>query len=119
MLIPWLFKESSIDDFVDGEGETRISAFLEDPRSVQPEDALYQKQLVAMAREALEDLTEREKMILYRRFGLFGNDEMTLEQIGKVIGLSRERVRQLEKEAKSKIRHRLGPVASQLKFAEY
>jgi RNA polymerase sigma factor (sigma-70 family) len=119
MLIPWLFKETSIDDYVDGEGETRISAFLEDPRTVRPEDDLYQRQLVALAREALEDLTEREKMIIYRRFGLFGNDEMTLEQIGKVIGLSRERVRQLEKEAKMKMKQRLAPLRSQLKFSEY
>ncbi|NJN63809.1 MAG: hypothetical protein HC882_02290 [Acidobacteria bacterium] len=89
MLIPWLFKETSIDDFIDQDGESRISQFMEDPRSVQPERELYTAQLVKLAREALGDLTEREKMILYRRFGLFGNDEMTLEEIGAVIGLSR------------------------------
>ncbi len=119
MLIPWLFKETSIDDYVDSDGESRLSQFMEDPRSVQPERELYTAQLVKLAREALGDLTEREKMILYRRFGLFGNDEMTLEEIGKVVGLSRERVRQLEKEAKTKIRQRLAPLRTQLKFSDF
>ncbi|GAB4370740.1 MAG: hypothetical protein Kow0062_05700 [Acidobacteriota bacterium] len=119
MLIPWLFKETSLDDHVDAEGETRLAQLMEDPRSVQPEQALHSRQLVDIARRALEGLTERERMILYRRFGLFGNDEMTLEQIGRVVGLSRERVRQLEKEAKAKIRERLRPIASELRFSDH
>ncbi len=119
MLIPWLFKETSIDDYLDQDGETRLSALMEDPRSVQPENHVHARELVRLARSAMADLTERERMILYRRFGLFGNDEMTLEQIGRLIGLSRERVRQLEKEARTKLRERLRPFARDLRFTDH
>lgn len=108
MFIPWLFKEKSIDDFVDREGETRLSALLADEDSVNQEDSLYQKELVGILRQALVTLPERERTILRRRFGITGEDEMTLEEIGKILGLSRERVRQLERDAKIKLREMLG-----------
>jgi RNA polymerase sigma factor (sigma-70 family) len=104
MFIPWLFKEKSIDDFVDKEGETRLSTLLADEDSVSQEDSLYQKELVGILREALVTLPDRERTILWRRFGISGEDEMTLEEIGKTLGLSRERVRQLERDAKLKLR---------------
>ena len=54
----------------------------------------------------MEDLSEREAKILKMRFGFFG-DVKTLEKIGKEIGLSRERVRQIEKRAKLKLKTKL------------
>ncbi|MFN7965167.1 MAG: sigma-70 family RNA polymerase sigma factor [Acidobacteriota bacterium] len=117
MWIPWLMKEKSLDDFVDAEGETRLSQLMEDAGSVKPEEDLYKKELVAITRQALEELPERERLILLKRFGVMGNDEMTLEEIGKILGLSRERVRQLEKEAKMKLRERLGSLRRQLQFS--
>lgn len=117
MWIPWLLKEKSLDDFVDHDGETRLSQLMEDPGTARPEDSVFQKELIDMTHTALEELPERERLILLKRFGVHGNDEMTLEEIGKILGLSRERVRQLEKEAKVKLRERLGSLRQQLNFS--
>ncbi len=117
MWIPWLMKEKSLDDFVDHEGETRLSQLMEDPGTARPEDDVFKKELVELTRQALSELPERERLILLKRFGVMGNEEMTLEEIGKILGLSRERVRQLEKEAKMKLRERLGSLRRQLQFS--
>ncbi len=117
MWIPWLLKEKSLDDFVDHEGETRLSQLMEDPGTARPEEDLFKRELVEITRQALGELPERERLILLKRFGVMGNDEMTLEEIGKILGLSRERVRQLEKEAKMKLRERLGSLRRQLQFS--
>ena len=66
MFIPWLFKEKSIDDFVDKEGETRLSTLLADEESASQEDSLYQKEIVQILREALVTLPDRERTILWR-----------------------------------------------------
>ena len=55
--------------------------------------------------EALETLDARERRILEMRFGLGDEDEHTLEQVGQVFSLSRERVRQIEKKALQRLRH--------------
>ena len=54
---------------------------------------------------ALRTLPERERMILALRFGLAGEEPMTLERIGERFGLTRERIRQLEGKALAKLRH--------------
>ena len=104
MLIPMLQKERSIDEFVDNENGTRLSALLADGDNCQPEVHIYAKQLRNKVVSALGLLDERERHIIRNRFGLLGGKELTLEEIGKTLGLSRERVRQLEREAKGKIK---------------
>lgn len=111
MYIPWFMPETSLDDYIDENQETRVSALMEDPSTARAEDSVYREELAKKARAALRTLPERERLILINRFGLAEKDEKTLEQIGKLLGLSRERVRQLEKDALGKLRRQLGGIA--------
>src|SRR5262245_38778268 len=104
MLIPVLQQEKSIDDFVHNDAECRPGALLPDREAVSPHTKLVHKEINSIVGTAMVTLTDRERTILVDRFGLTGNEEMTLEEIGRKMGLSRERVRQLEREAKGKLR---------------
>ena len=103
MIIPFYQREKSIDDFVDSDEECRLSALLEDIESPNPMDQLYQKEITSIVSKAMVVLSDRERAILRDRYGLSGDEEMTLEAIGRKLGLSRERVRQLERDAKQKL----------------
>ena len=107
MLIPLLQRERSIDDFVDKDEGCRLATLIADKKSVSQEDKLYLKEIRGLVREALITLDDRERHIIRNRFGLLGGKELTLEEIGKTLNLSRERVRQLEREAKNKLRAEL------------
>ncbi len=107
MIIPLLQRQLSIDDYVNPDGECRLGAFLADPRSDDLDQKIYLRELQHLVRRALLSLDERERHILRNRFGLLGGDEQTLEEIGKSLNLSRERVRQLERNAKNKLRANL------------
>lgn len=104
MRIPLLQRERSIDDFVDRDEGCRLAALLADGSIVSQEDKLFRKELGRLVRHALILLDERERHIIRNRFGLNGGGELTLEEIGRSLNLSRERVRQLEREAKVKLR---------------
>jgi RNA polymerase sigma factor (sigma-70 family) len=117
MILPLLQKELSIDDFVDHDDECRLGALIADPNSDSQEEKLYTKEVSSLVQSALVHLDERELHIIRNRFGLLGGGELTLEEIGKSLNLSRERVRQLEREAKDKLRARLGGHRSQLRFS--
>ena len=117
MLIPLLMKERSIDEFVDQDEGCRLSALLADRSTASQEDKLYGQEMRRLVREALVELDERERHIIRNRFGLLGGKELTLEEIGKSLNLSRERVRQLERDAKSKLRETLAQYHSQLRFS--
>lgn len=107
MMIPLLQRERSIDDFVDKDQGCRLAALLADGSIVSQEDKLFRKEIRRLVRHALILLDERERHIIRNRFGLAGGGELTLEEIGKSLNLSRERVRQLEREAKGKLRANL------------
>jgi RNA polymerase sigma factor (sigma-70 family) len=104
MLIPMLQRERSIDDFVDKEQGCRLGALLADRGTASQEDRLYLKEIRGLVRDALILLDDRERHIISNRYGLLGGRELTLEEIGKSLNLSRERVRQLERDAKNKLR---------------
>jgi RNA polymerase sigma factor (sigma-70 family) len=110
MIFPLLQRERSIDDFVDSDRGCRLSALLADKTAIDQEQRLYAKEIRGLVHEALVELDERERHIIRNRFGILGGDELTLDQIGKSLNLSRERVRQLERDAKQKLRINLARV---------
>ncbi len=117
MFIPLLQRELSIDDYVDHDEECRLGALLADPHSDSQEEKLYTKEVSFLVQRALVNLDERELHIIRNRFGLLGGKELTLEEIGKSLNLSRERVRQLEREAKDKLRANLVQHRGNLRFS--
>ena len=117
MFIPMLQRERSIDDFVDRDEGCRLAALLADKDSKSQEDELYGHEIRRLVRSAMVQLDDRERHIIRNRFGLQGGDELTLEEIGQSMNLSRERVRQLEREAKDKLRANLARFAPQIRFS--
>jgi RNA polymerase sigma factor (sigma-70 family) len=114
MIIPFYQRERSIDDFIDSGEESRLSNLLADTDAPNPLDHLYHKEITSIISEVMVVLTVRERTILEDRYGLTGEEEMTLEAIGQKLGLSRERVRQLERDAKQKLLQLLQPRRSEL-----
>lgn len=93
--------ESPIGD--DGEDST-LSDFIKDESSLSPDQLASQALLRDQIQEIMSDLAEREQKILSMRFGLDDNITHTLEEVGKVFGVTRERIRQIEAKALEKIR---------------
>ncbi len=85
--------------------DTTYLELLEKQDTVPYDEQIMKKELEARVDQLLLDLPEREKQILRMRFG-FDEESKTLEEIGKKIGLSRERVRQIEKRAKEKLKNK-------------
>lgn len=75
-----------------------LADLFEDTRSQSPEDRVTQQELLQRIVKLLEDIDERYARVLRLRFGLEGREPLTLKQIGAVVGLTRERVRQIEVE---------------------
>ena len=79
-----------------GEGEASLADFIEDEDTLQPDEIAVSSMVRRDIRRILDGLSERERRILELRFGLTGEDPMTLEQVGKRLGVTRERIRQME-----------------------
>ncbi len=90
---------------VGDEGDSEFGDFIEDQDSPSPVEAATQHLLQETIEEVLSELTPRQSHILRLRFGLGGGEPHTLEEIANKFGLSRERIRQLEKEALRRLRH--------------
>jgi RNA polymerase primary sigma factor len=82
-----------------GDGESNFADLVEDQNARQPEAAVTRSQREQELRAALEDLGERTRLVLEARFGLNDREPATLEQVGAEIGVTRERVRQIETRA--------------------
>lgn len=87
----------------DDEGGMQLSEMLADDRSKDPAEAIFDSHRTEIVTELLSSIDDRAAKILRMRFGLDGHDPMTLKEIGATIGLTRERVRQIEREALQRI----------------
>jgi len=94
----------SLDQTVGTDEESRLGDFIEDADAAVAEDAVAFQMMKGDVRNVLETLEDRERDVVMMRFGLDGGQPRTLEQIGKQFGLSRERVRQIERETMAKLR---------------
>jgi RNA polymerase primary sigma factor len=97
-------RELSLDDKVGRDKDTPISDYLVDGRSVNPEDELIKHENQGLIRLALRNLTDQEQTVIINRFGLEGGRVFTLKEIGEKLGVSRERVRQIESQAKKRLK---------------
>ncbi|HLM06579.1 MAG TPA: RNA polymerase sigma factor SigB [Blastococcus sp.] len=94
----------SLDQTVGTDEESRLGDFIEDADAAVAEDAVAFQMMKGDVRNVLNTLEDRERDVVVLRFGLDGSQPRTLEQIGKQFGLSRERVRQIERETMAKLR---------------
>ncbi len=97
-------KKMSIDSKIGKDSDSSISDFLTDKTKSSVEDRLISKENRQLVHWALTGLGDQEQQILMNRFGFSGGKTLTLKEIGQRMNLSRERVRQIEVQAKRKIR---------------
>ena len=87
------------------EGDTLLGDFIEDKNTPGPVDAALFQSLREEVTDVLDSLTERESRVLHLRFGLADGRNWTLEEAGQELGVTRERIRQIEVKALRKLRH--------------
>ena len=95
----------SLDMPVGDEEDTTIGSFVEDDNTPSPVDATSNTLLAEALHEILGTLTEREADVLRMRFGMYDGRTHTLEEVGQIFGVTRERIRQIENKAIRKLRH--------------
>ncbi len=95
----------SLDTPVGDEEDTTIGSFVEDDNTPGPADATSNTLLAEALGEILDTLTDREADVLRMRFGMYDGRTHTLEEVGQIFGVTRERIRQIENKAIRKLRH--------------
>lgn len=95
----------SLDTPVGDEEDTTIGSFVEDDNTPGPADVTSNTLLAEALSEILSTLTEREADVLRMRFGMYDGRTHTLEEVGQIFGVTRERIRQIENKAIRKLRH--------------
>ena len=103
-VLQFSLREMSLDDKVGKDRDTPISDYLVDDSLITPEDDLIKREANTLVSEAMADLTEQERTVLCHRFGIAGGPTLTLKEIGEMMDISRERVRQVECQAKNRLR---------------
>lgn len=95
----------SLETPIGEENDSHLGDFIEDGEAEDPEDNASYEMLKGELQDVLETLTDREENVLRLRFGLDDGRNRTLEDVGKVFGVTRERIRQIEAKALRKLRH--------------
>ena len=94
----------SLDMTVGEEDDTRLQDFIPDRDALEPMEAAAAVMLRDLVDDALATLSARERRVLQLRFGLIDGSQWTLEDVGKRLGVTRERIRQIESQAIRKLR---------------
>jgi RNA polymerase primary sigma factor len=96
----------SLDDpYSSDQDDTSLVDYLQDDNAPMPDEETYERALSDDMEKALGTLSERERLILSMYFGINGEEPLTLEEIGKELGLTRERIRQIKEKAIIRLRH--------------
>jgi RNA polymerase primary sigma factor len=89
----------SLETRIGADGESHLGDFIEDKQATSPSEAVIDRDLKEHAVDMLNELTPREAKVIRMRFGLEDGDQHTLEEVGRCLGVTRERTRQIEAEA--------------------
>jgi RNA polymerase primary sigma factor len=96
----------SLETPIGEDGDSTFGDFISDPEAVDPADKAAQMLKAQRIDEILKTLSDREEKVLRLRFGIGNNDfPRTLEEVGAIFNVTRERVRQIETKALNKLRH--------------
>ena len=95
----------SLESPIGEEGDAHLGDFIEDPSATSPVEAMLATNLKEQVSNVLHSLSPREELVLRMRFGLGEGSEHTLEEVGRSFNVTRERIRQIESKALSKLRH--------------
>ena len=95
----------SLETPIGEEDDSHLGDFIKDERNVSPEEYATNELLKDEISSVLETLTEREEKVIRLRFGLDDGKSKTLEEVGQIFGVTRERIRQIEAKALRKLRH--------------
>ncbi len=98
---------TSLDAPLDREAGVSIADGVADDSALAPEILLHNTEIEAWVRQWLDELNERQRVVIEYRYGLNGRDVATLEELARELGVTRERVRQIQAEALEKLRSRL------------
>jgi len=103
-VLQFSLREMSLDDKVGKERDSPISDYLVDDACHSPEEDLIKREANRLVGEAMHLLSEQERTVIRYRFGIAGGTSLTLKEIGEIMSISRERVRQIECQAKNRLR---------------
>jgi len=106
----------SLETPIGDEEDSSLGDFIEDKKATAPAEEVVNTKLGEQISKVLSDLTPREEQVLRKRFGIGEKSDHTLEEVGKLFNVTRERIRQIEAKALRKLRH---PVRSQLLRSYY
>ncbi len=98
-------KTTSLETPIGDEDDSQLGDFIEDTKQPSPYEMTSQRLLRENIEEVLSALSDREAKVLEMRFGLNGQKPMTLEEVGREFGVTRERIRQIEAKALRKLKH--------------